>query len=208
MLRLAWVEQRGTHMTGLDDFKDGVSRCMGKQASLRPFVCEGSPLDCKAFIVGFNPATETDADFWGFWRAGTGFDKAAWLQHYKEQRQLRPLEPGKRRRRTVSPSRGVIEWILQDARPIPILETNIHAVATATQDELAEEDQRTDVFDFLMASIRPRLIVTHGNRARDHLWSKGYRDKVIDVPHFSRGWSESDARMLGRWIKQVCSGAS
>jgi hypothetical protein len=57
-----------------------------------------------------------------------------------------------------------------------------------------------------MESIRPIVIVTHGNKARDHMWDKGHRDNVLDVPHFSRGWSETDARMLGRWLSQVGAG--
>jgi len=188
-------------MMSLDAFKAGLTEHMRGQSALRPFVCDGSPLECRAFIVGFNPATESTADFWRFWQDDRGFDKQAWLTHYKEERQRRPLKPGQQRRLALSPSRRVIEWIIHEAHPVAVLETNIHALATATQAGLAKAHQQTDTFDFLMKSIAPAVIVTHGNKARDYVVGKGYRDKVIDVPHFSRGWSEVAARELGQRIR-------
>jgi hypothetical protein len=87
---------------------------------MRPFVCEGSPLDCQIFIVGFNPAT-TNVSFWDFWRLPYGFDKKAWLPMYESERE----EQGKKRQ---SSTRKRIERIVEAAWPLKCLETNIHAV--------------------------------------------------------------------------------
>ena len=62
----------------LDEFERQLADLLGRPSRARPFVCEGSPLDCEIFIVGFNPATEM-GDFWQFWRTGYGFDKNAWF---------------------------------------------------------------------------------------------------------------------------------
>jgi hypothetical protein len=41
----------------LDEFDKTLWELMKKQSpDLRPFVCEGSPLECEILIVGFNPA--------------------------------------------------------------------------------------------------------------------------------------------------------
>lgn len=195
-------------MTDLDSFEEGLATHIDRQATVRPFVCDGSPLGCAVFIVGFNPATETTARFWDFWQAGKGFNKDAWFKYYLEERQRRPLKPGRRRRSAVSPSRRVIEWIVEEARPISILETNLHAIATEKQADLAKRDRQTDIFDFLMAAIGPTLIVAHGKKATDYVKRKGVGVTLLDVPHFSRGWSEARARDLGRQIRQACIGAA
>ena len=57
----------------LKQFESELRSLTGPSA-LRPFVCDGSPLTCRVFIVGINPATSMTTDFWQFWRAGTGFD--------------------------------------------------------------------------------------------------------------------------------------
>ena len=54
----------------LSDFSRGMASLIGKPTDLRPFVCEGSPLGCEAFLVGFNPASEMSIDFWDFWSDG------------------------------------------------------------------------------------------------------------------------------------------
>jgi hypothetical protein len=43
----------------------------------RPFVCHGSPLECRVFVVGLNAATRLDQPFTAFWSDETGFDRDA-----------------------------------------------------------------------------------------------------------------------------------
>jgi hypothetical protein len=195
-------------MTKLDEFEAELRVRIGQSTNLRPFVCNGSPLDCKVFVVGFNPATRMNADFWHFWRSGLGFDRAAWFAEYKADRQHRPLDPGKKHRSVLSNSRRVMEWVIEEAAPIAILETNIFALPTKRAKDLPPGDRDTSPFDLLMERIEPKVIVVHGNDAKEELGRKKIDAILIEVKHFSRGWSQTEARALGRRIKRATGGAT
>ena len=187
----------------LQSFEEQLRDLIGAPTDLRPFVCDGSPLECRAFIVGFNPATAMSADFWQFWRSGHGFDKAAWFGTYIIDRRDRPLRPGQTRRNPISNTRRVIDWILEEANPIRCLETNIYSAPTEQATDLPSRKRITAPFDFLVAAIRPRVILTHGDKAEEHIRSKHLSARIISVSHFSRGWSEERARELGNQIKSA-----
>jgi hypothetical protein len=188
-------------MNSIELFEHELTAIIGRETDLRPFVCEGSPLLCEAFIVGFNPATVLNAQFWQFWHPSFGFDKSCWFEAYKTVRQQRPPKPEKVRRNAVSNTRRTIEWVLEEARPVRCLETNIHATPSGRAAYLARDRRGTEVFDFLLASIRPRIIVVHGKKAAEHIRAKSLKACIIAVPHFSRGWSERKARDLGQKIR-------
>lgn len=186
-------------------FEKELAVLIGAPTDLRPFVCDGSPLECDVFIVGFNPATTMSADFWQFWRSGEGFDKEAWLEAYKKDRQVRPLRQGKTRRNSVSPSRRVIDLVLEGASPYRCLETNIYSASTEQAVDLASEQRITAPFDFLLVNIKPRVIVAHGVDAVEHIRKMNVDAKVFSVSHFSRGWSRESALALGAKIKNELS---
>ena len=193
---------RSTHlyqksMQKISKFEDELAALIGAPTDLRPFVCDGSPLTSDVFIVGFNPATTMSADFWQFWRPGVGFDKVAWFDTYKEERQLKPLKPGKTRRNTVSPTRRVIDLVLAGASPYRCLETNIYSAPTEQAADLTTRQRNSAPFDFLLANIKPRVIVAHGIDAVEHIRKMNVDAKVFSVSHFSRGWSHEAARALG-----------
>ncbi len=186
----------------LADFEVRLERLIGRPSSLRPFVCEGSPLLCRAFIVGANPATTLDQhDFWSFWRPGYGFDKKRWMGSYVADRQARGKPP-------LSTTRRVINRITARAS-VPCLETNMFAKPTATLEELNQEDRVTDPIDFLLLAVAPKAIVTHGADARRHVARKLGGDlplrewvnlaapwggvAVRAEPHFSRAYSHRAA---------------
>jgi UDP-N-acetylmuramyl pentapeptide synthase len=98
----------------------------------------------------------------------------------------------------------VIEWIIDAASPISILETNIYAVPTQREVDLPALQRQTDLFDFLMEAVKPGVVVAHGKKAEEHLKSKTLPAQLITVSHFSRGWSEVRARDLGVRIKLAC----
>jgi hypothetical protein len=187
-------------MQDIHTFEEELVALIGRPTFLRPFVCEGSPLDCKVFILGFNPATELSVDFWHFWHPGVGFDKAGWYANYLEERMLRPLESGKIRRNRVSTTRRVIEWIIEEVRPLKCLETNIHSVPTTKASGLTAACRSTDPFDYLVRRINPRLIIAHGDKAQEHIAGHPGQALVINVKHFSRAWSKAQARDLGQQI--------
>lgn len=195
-------------MTALDQFEAKLKHLIGERADVRPFVCNGSPLTCKAFIIGFNPATEMAINFWDFWRSGFGFERDAWFAEYKAERQRRPLSAGKQSRPAVSNSRRVIEWIIQEAAPVSILETNLFALPTERARYLEAKDKNMSPFDLLMEWIKPEVIVVHGNEAKEELRKRKICATIIEERHFSRGWSQTDARALGQRIRLTCSGLS
>ncbi len=140
--------------SGLCEFSRGLASLIGKPTDLRPFVCEGSPLACDAFLVGFNPASHMSVDYWDFWSDSYGFDKCAWITKYKEERRNRPLKPGRKRRNEVSNTRRIIEEVVQSAKPVKCLETNIYAKATEQASDLEERSRVTAPFDYLLRKGR------------------------------------------------------
>ena len=208
----------------LREFESALRELIGKPTDFRPFVCDGSPLSCSAFIVGYNPATEMTADWWDFWDPSYGYRRDVWFEEYQRERAMRPLKPGKTRRPAVSNTRRVIDWVVDSAAPIRCLETNIYAAATDTAAALAEKQRVTAPFDFLLHTIRPRVILVHGDEAIDHLgklsetnltWGRdasvslgGYEVWIVAEAHFGRprggqGWSAERARQLGGKLKQL-----
>ena len=188
-------------MKDIADFERKLAEIIGKPTTLRPFVCEGSPLDCEVFIIGFNPATEMSEDWWQFWRKDYGFAKDLWLKVYKKERASRPLEVGKTRRSAVSNTRRVIEWVLEASDPVRCLETNIYAAASKKASDLEIEKRTTEVVDFLIKYIEPKHIVTHGKKAGEyiqHIKNSSY--DVFNEKHF-RFLSKEAARKLGHKIK-------
>lgn len=192
-------------MADLKAFEDGLVKLIGKPTPMRPFVCDGSPLDCKVFIVGFNPTTSSD--FWEFWQPD-GFNKSVWLETYKRTRLLEPFEPGKTRRSTISSTRRAIELIVEAASPVKILETNIYPTPSKRAKDLKKQQLCTGTFDFLLKTVKPVLIITHGKDAARHLERFESAAKVINETHLSRGWSDERARQLGLDIAQYCGGGS
>ena len=53
----------------LDDFERALVALIGRPTGLRSFVCDGSPLKCDVFLVGFHLATtmcrEGRVGLWG-----------------------------------------------------------------------------------------------------------------------------------------------
>lgn len=148
----------------------------------RPFVCDGSPLECEAFIVGQSVAT-TGIDFWRFWSDERGFDRPAFLEVYKAERRKRGKSS------EVSKTRKVIHCVIESAHLVKCLTTNA--------DDL-------QVLQFLVDSIRPEVILAHGNKANRAVAALEYQGKVIRFKHFSRGVSFKnqpfEAQRLGREV--------
>ncbi len=184
-------------------------RTLVPEHDIRPFVCEGSPLACEVFIVGLNPATE--GEFWKYWSARQGFDKASWFADYKQARQAQGKRP-------VSPTRRIIDRVVA-AAGVSCLETNIYSVPTSSIFELDDKGRSTHVFEFLLRSIRPKILVLHGKdvslellrlftqtQAKDGVrtlsasWGQVF---CVAVKHFSRGWSFDKADQLGQNVRQL-----
>jgi len=189
----------------LKNFEARLKDLMGGNNNLRPFVCEGSPLACQAFIIGLNPANKLDDPFWKFWDSDYGFRKSEWFEYYKQEKRSRPLAPGKTKRAAIGNTRRVIDWIVEEASPVRCLETNIHALATARAKDLPTEYRRTEIFDFLLKAIDPKVLLLHGKDAEQHIKEVSTSAQIIAVPHLAIGWSQINAKKLGRQIREACT---
>lgn len=184
----------------LDTFEVDLKAVVGYPTALRPFICDGSPLDCRIFFVGLNPATPMKAGFWDFWIPGVGFDRATWFETYKEERVARRPRPGKSRVLAVSRTRRLVNHMRDGLGGIKVLETNIYSTAAPTYRELGREQRDTTAFDFLLDRIKPKLLVAFGNDVHRHLSERNLDAQIIELPHFAdrkAGWSNSNAYRLG-----------
>jgi hypothetical protein len=182
----------------LDDFEWNLATLIGRPTDLRPFVCDGSPLDCSVFLVGLNPATSLDADFWEFWQTDRGFDKTSWFQQYLAERAAKPLKEGKKFRPAISPTRRNIEAFVEGAGHARVLETNIYSNASEDLKSLDPTRREIAPFCFLVDAIRPKVIVVHGKPAVDAIAKFAVPSAVMAADHhFSRQTSRETARALG-----------
>ena len=136
------------------ELREIIDPCEG----LRPFVCRGFPLECKVFLVGYNPATSDLPDFWQFF-GEDGFDKDLWLRKYKEER-IRLGRP------PVSNTRQRMDALVENIRSSRCLETNLYPKPSASAGELRMEFKDPRVLEFLLEKINPRVIVAY-NRAQE-----------------------------------------
>ena len=201
----------------LTEFEQNLREKLENYEKPRPFVCDGNPLNCEIFIVGINSATEMNKDFWSFWSGEKGFNKAEWFESYILERKLKPLKPNKTRRNKLSSTRQRIEWIIESANPIKTLETNLFVKATPTADELTNEDRESSVFEFLLKTIKPKIIFIHGNEVIEYFQKLygikieknkignfeilGTKTNLLAMNHLSRGWSKQISIELGEQLK-------
>jgi hypothetical protein len=201
----------------LTEFESDLRKKLKNYEKPRPLICDGNPLDCEIFIVGINAATEMNTDFWSFWSKKSGFNKTEWLESYILERKLKPLKPNKTRRNKLSNTRQRIEWIIESIKPIKTLETNLFVKATPTAEELTNEDKESSVFEYLLETIKPKIIFIHGNEVIGYFEKlygikikknqiknfevSGTKTNILAMNHLSRGWSKKKSMELGELLK-------
>ena len=133
---------------------------------LRPFVCDGCPLDCGVFVVGYNPATGDLPDFWEFFGSQTcEFDKERWDQARREVRRGTPGTPED------SPTRQRINALVGAIRSAKCLETNLYSKPSAKESGLEPKDKDSRVLEFLLAQICPQVVIAHNKCAQRFICS-------------------------------------
>jgi hypothetical protein len=157
------------------------------------------------FLVGLNPATSMKAGFWTFWIPGDGFNREEWFRTYVAERMAAGPKPGKTRFKKVSPTRTLINEVIDGAgRGIKILETNIYATERPVYSDLQDNERMTTSFDFLLHRIKPRLLVAYGDDAHRHIADQKVHMEVMEIPHFAdrrAKWSKDKARKVGEQIR-------
>jgi len=136
----------------LEEFRKSLEQQLPNPNS-RPFVCDGSPLDCRIFIVGTNSARLVKKPFFSFWDPSCGFKKTEFLEALKQVRG------------GLTRTRKNIEHVADAAGRKATLDTNIYLFPTAQALHLKKEDKTTEVFEFLMRTIKPAVVLAHRNAA-------------------------------------------
>ncbi|HYW07780.1 MAG TPA: hypothetical protein VE913_12550 [Longimicrobium sp.] len=170
----------------LDDFASELEARIGRPACVRPFVCDGSPLECRAMIVGSYPAVALDLDFWEFWEPGVGFRRDAWDARYREARK-RLGKPA------VSPTRERINRISEASGWGCCLESNVEPTPNRTGPH---------VLDFLLHSVRPAVVLAFGADARSYFarqWNVA-REATDDFRPVSTPWGTVQLRMTSHLL--------
>ena len=55
----------------------------------RPFVCDGFPSASKLMVIGENPGTKRNQDWWADWNAKTGYDYDTFIADYKMKKTIK-----------------------------------------------------------------------------------------------------------------------
>lgn len=146
----------GVDFVTLKSFREGLEPLMPNPGA-RPFTCDGSPLECRIFIVGLNPRTRLDEDFFDrYWKDDYGFLRKVFEKDYRKKKS----DPSQTRRR--------IDHFVEAASPVPCLETNIYAVPTENESELNKLKRKdknttinTAILEYLVKTLRPIGIFVH-----------------------------------------------
>ena len=142
-------------MGPLEEIDREIRRLTGEGVLSRPFVCRGSPIGCEVAEIGINPGTDTP--FWPYWSVTRGFDKAGWLADYLK------------RNGRLKPTRDRIEVLCHELAPLRCLELNLFHHYSKNEGSLSNDHRNTALFDFMLRSAKPRVLLVHGNKPIDHL---------------------------------------
>ncbi|KQZ56274.1 hypothetical protein ASD54_25365 [Rhizobium sp. Root149] len=175
-------------------FETRLRELLDDPTSLRPFVCEGSPLECEIFLVGIEPATPLRKGFWDFWKPGYGFDRETWLVTYLQERR----DAGKQ---NASPTRRNMDHFIAGTDGCKVLETNVFAGARPRYRRDGSEVRAP--FRFLLEAVQPKVIFVHGGPARKEIASMSLSIPVMEANHLCYQTTKEKAREYGRHAKEL-----
>lgn len=142
-------------MTSIVNIDDQIRRLTAGHIESRPFICSGTPVGCAVAEIGINPGTPTP--FWPHWSIARGFDKDGWLTDYLTRH-------GK-----FGPTRRNIDLFSRSLYPIRCIELNLYDRFSPRAADLPLELRRTDLLDYMLEAVRPRLILVHGDAPAEYL---------------------------------------
>ncbi len=172
----------------------------------RPFLCQGSPVDCEVFLIGHNPGVVTF--FWDFWDKKKGCDREGLLNQYIHYNNR------------LGPTRRKIQILVEVLKPYNVLDTNIFHIYSKELSKLPKDRRDSSICDYLIANIKPKLIVVHGAEAIRHLSGLSKeslsRDTLTSVKlfgattyvysgcHLARHYSYARVEEIGKELKKFC----
>lgn len=186
-------------------FEQELFDLVGTASDLRPFICEGSPLLCDVFIVGYNPATTTGQQFLSYWESGYGMRREHVLADIKAIRATQKTKTG-RPKAKFSHSRMTIHELIaagEELGEFRCLETNIYAAEAPAAGDLKAHQRVTSHFDFLLDWVKPKVIISHGKQANDYLRSKVLEAEWLPIETHFRSRPYAAVRAAAREAHRI-----
>ena len=178
----------------------------------RPFVCDGYPSESQVLIIGTNPATPLNMDWWDWWNSDRGFDYDLFMSRYiNARRRMRKSLLGATRRRFIR-----ITDTLQSTFRLNLksIETNVYRRETWSEEQLWGYDERNrypndDVLHLLISGLQPpKAVIPHGACAAAWLTEgaaklpPNIRIPNRALPRFSRA-TDKDITYICDWIRNL-----
>jgi hypothetical protein len=182
-------------------FSDALKAVIPKPCYHRPFVCDGNPERCDLIVIGENPTTQTDVDWWSFWTID-GFDYLRWQRCYETSRVANGLSPVSNTRRRLNRRR---------AQGVYCLETNVFMNERPKGPGVGATN--VDLLDVALSTLpNLRYVIAHGCHAHKYLAAQllpGSIRQVYKTRHFSKGGvcgHRQNRRGNPRCLTTACSG--
>lgn len=175
----------------------------------RPFVCDGYPTESHVLIIGTNPATTLNMDWWN---SDRGFDYDLFMSRYvNARRRMRKSLLGATRRQFIR-----ITDTLQSTFRLNLksIETNVYRRETWSEEQFWQYDERDrypndDVLHLLISGLQPpRAVIPHGACAATWLIEGAAKlpsnIRIPDraLPHLS-GATDEDTTYICEWIRNL-----
>lgn len=174
---------------------------------LRPFVCTGSPLACDIMMVGYNPSRDMGLDTFDarIWNDKTGFDR----EHFVELYDFAGHQQGENRW-----SRNHIfqQNLIDELPDYAVLETYLYSMITPKKSLVPPQHRHTEIFDWLVKVIQPKLIVTQNSEVSRYfervtnktlkrnefnaVMYQGQPCVILPISHLSKKWTFAEIGVL------------
>lgn len=186
-------------------FEKELLEIVGDGHDLRPFICEGSPLLCDVFIVGYNPATATGRQFLSYWEPGYGMRRSDVLGEIRAIRATQKTKTG-RSKAEFSHSRMTIHVLIaagEELGEFRCLETNIYAAEAPAAGDVKAHQRVTRHFDFLLDWVKPKVIISHGKKANAYLRTKALDAEWLTIETHFRSRPYAAARAAAQVAQRI-----
>ena len=139
----------------------------------RPFVCDGFPSASSVIVIGENPGTPLNKNWWSYWNAETGFNYDAFSIHYEKKK---------------GPAKGTRRMLNRIRRNgVQCIETNVYR--NEKPDGAGKGETNTDLLRLLISNNKKlKAVVAHGVPANEFLddFSLPGGIRLYRTPHFTR----------------------